>query len=381
MPRFDRGLARLDFSESATIAPGIAPARTDPNTGFVRVSAFLARDGLLTYGDGEDSWQEIRPREELVRAALSFADAPLTDLHPSEMVTIDTWEDVARGHIIGQPYVTEPDETGISYLAADLMITSADLLSTIRDGQRELSIGFWARIVDAPEATGARFAQVDMLGNHVASVPRGRAGAACRVFLDHAASCAYDRDVSESREDLQAAEMVDYALADGRIVQIPTEIAAQMEQYQTTIAQLSEKAAEPPKPEEPDMPEQDPDQTVDPSAETQPLDVVPPEPQPEGAAPEPDDEDRRDSVALPVATARSVIEARMPHMKGKLDGLDLSTLLAAALAMPEPEAQRTDAAPEPSGGNPFAQPTRVEQRVDECDAKVGEYLKSLGLAH
>lgn len=372
VPRYDRGLARLDFSESAELAPGTAPARTDPTTGFVRVSAYLARDGRLTYGDGEKTWHELRPREELLRAAASFADVPLTDMHPREMVTIDTWRDVARGHVIGTPYVTEPDATGTSYLAADVMITDSALLETIRDGQRELSIGFWARFVDAPEGSDARFAQVDILGNHLASVPRGRAGAACRVFLDHAASCAYDRDVSDPRADLQAVEMTDYPMPDGSIASIPTAIASLIEQMQATIATLSEQAAEPPEPEQPEQPEvpemsEENADPVDPTAEAAPE-------QAEAVPPKPEDEDRRDdSVAVPVAVAREVIEARMPHMKGRLDGLDLSTLLAAALAAPEQSrSDRSDAA------NPFAQPARVEPRVDENEARIAKYLESLG---
>lgn len=375
VPRFDRGLARLDFSETAEIAPGVAPASVDPHTGFVRASAFLARDGLLTYGDGETSWQEIRPREELERAALSFANAPLTDLHPDDMVTADTWEDHARGHVIGQPYVTDPDSGGISYLAADILITSADMIATIRDGQAELSIGFWARIMDAPEGTGARFAQVDLHGNHVASVPRGRAGAACRVFLDHAAICAYDRPAMGDRADAQAVEMTDYTLPTGEIVQAPTAIVAQLAQYESKIAELSAALEK-----EPDMPDA---KVPDPDADTQPLDVVPPEPKAEAepkakeekdAKPEP----KADTVALDAATARAVIEARMPHMVGKLDGLDLPSLLTAALAMPEP---KVDRAQPPVAENPFAEAKKIEARVDETNKPVAEYMKRIGLRH
>lgn len=360
VPRFDRGLARFDFAPNAQVGPGVAAARVDPVTGYVRASAYLARDGLLVYGDGAETWQEIRPREELERAALTFATAPLTDLHPDAMVTADTWESVARGMVLGQPYVTEPDASGTSYLAAELLITSADMIQTIRAGQAELSIGFWSRIVDAPEATGARYAQVDLLGNHVASVPRGRAGPACRVFLDHAAICAYDRPVSQ---DAQAVETVDYPMPDGTIVAIPSPVAALIAQMQSTIAQLSEQAtAEPEAPEPPPMP----DQAADPNAETQPITVA--------APPEPPEDDRRDdSVRVDRATAIAVIEARLPHMAGRCDGHDLATLLAVALAMPEPAPKQDAAQPV----NPFSEPTKIEAKKDETNAPVNSYLAML----
>jgi hypothetical protein len=373
VPRYDRGLARLDFAPDAQVGPGVAPAKTDPTTGYVRAHAYLARDGKLVYGDGAEQWEEIRPREELERAALSFATAPLTDLHPDAMVTADTWEDVARGMIIGQPSVTEPDEDGTSYLAAELLITSADMLATIKDGQTELSIGFWARIVDAPAETGARFAQVDLLGNHVASVPRGRAGPACRVFLDSLAICAYDRPVSQETHDAQAVESVEYPMPDGSIVMIPTPVAQLIAQMQGTIAELSEKATAEPEAPEPPMQEQ----PADPNAETQPDAQVPPEAQPgaaaQAAAVPPEEEDkRRDSVRVDRESAVSLIEARMPHMKGKTDGLDLATLFAAALAMPEPK--RDAAAPNPYAG---AEPVNAEPRKDETNAPVAHYLTNV----
>lgn len=360
VPRFDRGLARFDFAPNAQVGPGVAAARVDPVTGYVRASAYLARDGLLVYGDGAETWQEIRPREELERAALTFATAPLTDLHPDAMVTADTWESVARGMVVGQPYVTEPDASGTSYLAAELLITSADLIQTIRAGQAELSIGFWSRVVDAPEETGARYAQVDLLGNHVASVPRGRAGPACRVFLDQAAICAYDRPVSQ---DAQAVETVDYPMPDGTIVAIPSPVAALIAQMQSTIAQLSEQAtAEPEAPEPPPMPAE----PADPNAETQPITVA--------------ELLEDDSVRVDRATALAVIEARLPHMAGRCDGHDLATLLAVALAMPEAAPPKQDAAQAPAVNpfaEPFAEPTKIEAKKDEVNAPVTSYLAML----
>ena len=269
--------------------------------------------------------------------------------------------------IIGQPYVTEPDADGISYLAAELLITSRDMLDTIRDGQAELSIGFWARIVDAPSDTGARFAQVDLLGNHVASVPLGRAGPACRVFLDSLAICAYDRPVSQPTHDAQATEMVEYPMPDGSIVEIPTPVAQHIAQLQGTIAELSEKATAE---KEPDMSEQE-QEAPEANAEAPEVEAAA-QAAAAAAAPEPEDDKRKDCVRVDRARAIEVIEARMPHMKGKLDGLDLDTMLAAALAVPE--AKRADTA---LAENPYAEPVTAAPRKDETNAPVAHYLKNV----
>ena len=348
-PRYDRGLAKLDFTEGAALAPGVSPATTDPITGFVRATAYLARDGLLVYGDQKDHWNEIRPREELVRAADSFADAAITDLHPEGMVTTENADDVARGHVIGAPYVTEPDAHGVSYLAADLLYTSKDLLAKIKDGMRELSIGFWARIVDAPDGTDAKFAQVDMQGNHVANVPQGRAGPSCKVFLDHSAWCAYDlKDVGT--QDAQATELVDYPMPDGTIYQIPTPVAAQLAAYQGTIAELTAE-----------------NQSMsDPEKQPEPPAVEPP------AAEKPEE---KGDVSLPREVAIKLIVDAMPWLEGKIDDAsDVQSLLSAALAKPKADA----APPAPA---PFAEPAKVAAgaKKDTTNAPVGAYLAGLGI--
>ena len=222
------------------------------------------------------------------------------------------------------------------------------MITTIDAGQIELSIGFWTRAVDAPEGSGARYAQVDLLGNHVASVPRGRAGPACRVILDHAAICAYDPEVTEKR-DLGGVEHTDYPMPDGTILQVPTPVVQLLTSYEGKIAELR--------------------------AEIMSEENAPPEAAPEApAAPAPEaaPDEERDSVRVDRASAEALILARMPHMDGKLDGLDLDTLFTAALAMPE---QRADVAPEPPAANPYAEPAKAQRKRDSRDiAPIANYL-------
>lgn len=358
-PRDDRGLAVLDFAPGASLAPGVAPAVTDATTGFVRATAFLARDGLLVYGDGKETWKELRSREDLVEAAATFADVPLTDLHPADMVTTENADAVARGHVVGTPTVTEPDAAGISYLQADLLITSKDLLAKIKDGMHELSIGFWAHIVDAPEGTGARFAQVSLIGNHVSGVPKGRAGPNCRVFLD------------AHRVDMEPTDTTDYPLPDGSIVQIPTPVAALISQLQGVVAELQAAAKEP---EDEDNDEQ--------KAMSKPAD----KPKEDPKAKKPEDKDKpkgtTDGVQVPRAIAVKLVTDAMPWLVDKIDDdTDLQPLLAVALLKPEPkpEDKKTDGKPKGQTQTPEPFPANTpEAKTDDASNAIIDGLARVG---
>lgn len=200
-------VARVDFAATIEIgdtfgppSPGHAPAiRTSEK--YLVVDALIARDGLLRYSDGTTSWDEYRPRAELERAAESWRGSPVTDDHPTRMVDSSTWAQVAKGVHLGAPSVEVHD--GVGYLRARLLIADAALIAKIDAGQRQLSIGFTADVVRAPggiaaDGTRCDAVQQDLVGNHTASVQRGRAGPACRVLLDSAAWCVYTSPGSPS---------------------------------------------------------------------------------------------------------------------------------------------------------------------------------------
>lgn len=198
--RYDYALANLvlvDAPEEPT--PTRAPATKTPE-GYLVADAFLARDGLLKYSDGESSWLEYRPREELLSAASSWAHQPVTDDHPPVMVDATNATEYARGIVIETPRVVDAD--GVSYLRARIKVTDADLVAKILGGQTQLSIGFLADV--HPERGtfgGSRYdaIQRELSGNHVASVVRGRAGPAVRILLDGACIAVHHESVDSAR--------------------------------------------------------------------------------------------------------------------------------------------------------------------------------------
>lgn len=400
VPRFDYA-ARIDFDALAP-SPGIATARETPQG--LRVSAFLARDGLLEYSDGEQVWVEYRPRSELVAAAQSFALTPVTDTHPRAMVDSHIWADVVRGLVVSNPSVTHPID-GVSYLQADLLIGDAGLIQQMRDGRDQLSIGFTSEVVPtrhgrADDGTRCDAVQTVITGNHVANVAIGRAGPACRVFLDSAAWTVQNTEEAMQPKNQAPAkpeakgdqlgtpmDMVPYALPDGSVVQVPTTVVAMLESMQMELAQLraamsaqesspeGEEAPAPPAP--PAAP--DPEQDQFGAEEEEEMDTMGREREESAKKPA----KAPAGVRLDSAAAKAFIAQRMPWVKlDEADDAALAVLFKTAMDMP---AKETEEPPKPAapkvdtGENPFQQPAPVgEQRADAHDVKTAEFLQRQG---
>lgn len=128
------------------------------------------------------------PNDVFEAAALaSFEGKPVTDGHPAEEVVPENHSCYARGH--AQNVRRDGD-----YMVADLYINDPTLIAEIRAGiKREVSCGYQCRYV--PDGTGYR--QTHIRGNHVAVVPRGRAGRA--VAIHDAAPEADERSFTMSK--------------------------------------------------------------------------------------------------------------------------------------------------------------------------------------
>ena len=73
--------------------------------GFLRVRAYLTRTGVLEYrrSDGQVV-REYRPPEEVLRyeSLATLVAAPVTDLHPTEMVSPANVRAVSIGHVVDE---------------------------------------------------------------------------------------------------------------------------------------------------------------------------------------------------------------------------------------------------------------------------------------
>ena len=113
-----------------------------------------------------------RPEAEVFdRAAVaSFEGKPVCDEHPVEDVTPDNYGRYMKGVCRD---VRRGDGDLSNFLVADLVIYDADLINKIEAGKREISCGYdclWNPTSDSS------YDQLEIRGNHVAVVDRGRAG-------------------------------------------------------------------------------------------------------------------------------------------------------------------------------------------------------------
>ncbi len=398
--RIDYACVGFDFSD-APATPGRGSATRLPG-GYLRVDAYLARDGLLQYSDGRTSWLEWRPAAELEAAADSWHLAPVTDDHPPKMVDAANHSQYARGFVIDKPTIEVVD--GVSYLRATIEIRDSALISKIDAGQRELSIGFWSDVKMTRGTVGGKTydaIQTGLVGNHVASVARGRAGPAVRVLMDAAEAAIHSQGsesmkivnvpaamiaalISKSRRTASGDEagmpttMSKLVLPDGSELEVPTTLAAIVEEW----VEMQRTKGKPP------------EGAPAPTPEAPAGDEVPPAP-----AGAPEDEEEKDPPMTPdainalvrkrsrlerlaasrglpivdddVALARSYIAAVMPSVKcDALTGAALDALVDAAESVPVPK-------PEPV--NPFEVRVPITDGIDAETTAELEFLRANGV--
>lgn len=139
----------------------------------------IARTGVQQYRGcefgapvGDAVYDVKRPEAEVFdRAAIaSFEGKPVCDEHPQEDVTPDNYGRYMKGVCRD---VRRGDGDLSNCLVADLCIYDADLIHKIKAGKREISCGYdclWNPTGDSS------YDQLEIRGNHVAVVDRGRAG-------------------------------------------------------------------------------------------------------------------------------------------------------------------------------------------------------------
>ena len=160
----------------------ISPNQTETAEGYLICrNVPIARTGTQQYLAGElrlegdpDRVIDVTRRAEDVfedAALASFEGKPVTDGHPPENVGPENFAAYARGHVQN---VRREGE----YVVADLYINDPVLASQVQNRvKREVSCGYTCRYI--PEGGGYR--QTFIRGNHVAVVPKGRAGAAVSI--------------------------------------------------------------------------------------------------------------------------------------------------------------------------------------------------------
>lgn len=139
----------------------------------------IARTGMQQYRgcefgacDSERIYDVNRPEAQVFdRAAIaSFEGKPVCDEHPTEDVTPENYKRYMKGVCRD---VRRGEGDLANCLVADLLIYDAGLIQKIESGKREISCGYdclWEPTSDSS------FDQLEIRGNHVAVVDKGRAG-------------------------------------------------------------------------------------------------------------------------------------------------------------------------------------------------------------
>jgi len=187
---------------------------TRTSEGFVQDTAVLTRTGIFEYRQPNGSIRrEYRPPDEVFHAdsLASYKGKPITIGHPG-LVTSKNAKLHTCGACLGEGRADGNDVLG------DLMIYDT---SAIDAGAKELSNGYTLDLDETPgEVNGERYdaVQRNIRVNHIALVPRGRAGNA-RLNLDAA-----DADTTEE-DNPMPTNMVQVRLDSGLSYEAAPEVA------------------------------------------------------------------------------------------------------------------------------------------------------------
>lgn len=159
----------------------ISPNQIETGEGFLICrNVPIARTGSMDYLESElnpagSSTKRVKvlrsPEEVFSPAALSsFEGKPVTNEHPPELLTPETYSLYAKGHAQN---VRKGEGEWEGHMVADLHIQDDTLIREVQEGKREISCGYECSYSDNGDGT---YSQHDIRGNHVAVVTRGRAG-------------------------------------------------------------------------------------------------------------------------------------------------------------------------------------------------------------
>ena len=182
------------------------------------MTAAVARVGVLEYQNPDGSKRrELRRPEQVfhVDSMASLEGAPVTDLHPPELVSPKNYRKYASGHVAEGSVRRDGD-----VLLADLVIQEGDLASAVLGGLRkDISCGYRLDLDPTPgvyEGQHYDAEQLNVRQNHVAVGPPGwgRSGAGVSLRLDSAGDGLPPAPAEETKtmEKFERIDGVDYAV-------------------------------------------------------------------------------------------------------------------------------------------------------------------------
>lgn len=136
--------------------------------GDIAIDAGFATDDVVRVYRHPD---EVFHKDSLA----TITRVPVTVDHPSEGVTAENWAQLAVGEV-GDAYTTDKE-----WIVVNPMIKDSAAIQAARTTHKEISMGYGATIVKARDGLDADFEQKNIRYNHLALVPKGRAGDMARI--------------------------------------------------------------------------------------------------------------------------------------------------------------------------------------------------------
>lgn len=210
---------------------------------LVAKNSKLARTGVQTYrayelgldAEGMDPMRVIRlhrPDEEVFHpeSMRSFESKPITIEHPSEAVTAENWQELAKGEA--------RDVTRLGdMMVATLIVKSKDAIEAIQGGKTQLSNGYTFELDMTPGTTHQGMAydgiQRNIRGNHVAIVDAARCGSACRIA-----------DSNPNQGATTMADALRKVIVDGIPLEVSDTAAAAIDKLQTQLKTAQDSLSE-----------------------------------------------------------------------------------------------------------------------------------------
>ena len=156
--------------------------------GYLVATSRVARTGVQTYlaselGDVADGFEPdavvrvYRAEDQVFHkdTLASMTRVPVTLGHPPEMVDADNWATYSVGDV-GDAFARDGE-----WIVVNPMIKDAAARTAAETTHKEISMGYTANIVKARDGVDADFEMVDIRMNHLALVPKGRAGSQARI--------------------------------------------------------------------------------------------------------------------------------------------------------------------------------------------------------
>lgn len=217
--------------------------------GYLVATARVARTGVQEYYAaelGDIAMQAGFKPDDIVRVYRSpdqvfsrdtlnsLTRVPVTIDHPPESVNADNWAKYAVGEV-GDTVARDGE-----WIVVNPMIKDAKGIEAAKTTHKEISMGYDANIVKARDGIDADFEMTDIRMNHLALVPRGRAGSQARIGDSWGAAPISDKQPGGTpttvNEGGRMADSTKAVILGDSVVQVPVSDALLIEQFKEASA-------------------------------------------------------------------------------------------------------------------------------------------------